>query len=212
MEQKSDKKVPVPTVRRLPRYLHLLKRCQSNGRESISATDIANRLELESIQVRKDLSYTGIVGKPRVGYTVTELIKAIEDFLGWSSRTNAILIGVGSLGSALLGYSAFQKHGLDIVAAFDNQREKIGMDVHNIPIYHIDELENRGASLGAAIAIMTLPASAAQEVTDRLVATGIKGVWNFSPIKINVPDDVIVQDEDLSTGLAVLSIKLGHNS
>jgi redox-sensing transcriptional repressor len=210
MEQKSDKKVPVPTVRRLPRYLHLLKRCQANGRESISATDIANRLELESIQVRKDISYTGIVGKPRVGYAVDELVSAIEDFLGWSSRTNAVLIGVGSLGSALLGYSGFQKHGLDIVAAFDNKDEKIGMDVHGIPIFNINELEQRLEALEATIAILTLPAAVAQEVTDRIVKLGIKGIWNFSPIKISAPDDVIVQYEDLSAGLAVLSIKLGH--
>lgn len=211
MENKRDKKAPVPTVRRLPRYLNLLRRCSVAGRVSISATDIAHRLELEPIQVRKDLAYTGIIGKPRVGYDVYSLIDAIEQFLGWDSRTKAVLIGVGSLGSALLGYSALQKNGLDIVAAFDNQDSKIGMDDHDIPIYHIDSLEEKFAGIGATVGILTMPASSAQKVADRLATLGIRGIWNFSPIKIDVPNSVALQEEDLSTGLAILSKKLNSN-
>ncbi len=208
--KENIKKIPEPTVRRLSRYLSLLKRCEMTGRESISATNIANRLELESIQVRKDISFTGIVGKPRVGYLIPDLIAAIEEFLGWNNNTNAVLIGVGSLGGALLGYSGFQKNGLEIVGAFDNKSEIIGTSIQDIPVFDIEDLEMMLKGLGATIAILTLPVEVAQEITDRLVGLGIKGIWNFTPVKLKVPSDVIVQREDLSAGLAVLSIKLGN--
>jgi redox-sensing transcriptional repressor len=120
----------IPTIRRLPSYLYLVRKAKEDGVEIISGTVIANDLGLEPIQVRKDLASTGIIGKPRVGYRVSELINAIEKFLNWNKKNNAILVGAGNLGTALLGYKEFTKNGLNFLAAFDIDEKKIVTDVH----------------------------------------------------------------------------------
>jgi redox-sensing transcriptional repressor len=205
---KPMKLASLPTIKRLPSYLHIVEAAARDGREFISGTVIAEELKLEPIQVRKDLAITGIIGKPRIGFPVQELILAINSFLHWDREHRAILVGAGHLGSALMGYAEFPRHGLKIVAAFDTNPEKVGQYVNTIPIYHLDELAKRRKELDVDIGILTVPSSQAQEITDRLVECEVSAIWNFTNVKIRTPKGVIVQKEDLSSGYAVLSVKM----
>lgn len=200
--------VPVPTIRRLPSYLRLLREAAVNRMEFISGTYIANELNLEPIQVRKDLAITGVVGKPRMGFAVTELIHAIEELLGWSNACDAFLVGTGSLGIALMGYQGFKEYGLKIVAGFDIDADKVGKQIHGKKVYSLERFSELAQKMGIKVAILTVPAEVAQEVTDTMIEAGIKGVWNFTPVKLQVPDDIIVEKVDLAASLAVLSSKL----
>ncbi|MDR2160159.1 MAG: redox-sensing transcriptional repressor Rex [Treponema sp.] len=197
-----------PSIRRLPSYLHIIRQLQREGEEYISGTLIAQELNLEPIQVRKDLAITGIAGKPKKGYPVEALIGAIGQFLGWDVPRNAVLVGAGSLGTALLGYQELQRHGLNMVAAFDKDPGKIGSRVHDVPVLSFDDMETEIRSLGVITAILTVPSSCAQEAADTLIKAGIRGIWNFTNVKLKVPDDVAVQKEDLSSGYAMLCVML----
>ncbi|AEJ19743.1 redox-sensing transcriptional repressor Rex [Gracilinema caldarium] len=205
----AKQKIPAtPSIRRLPSYLHIIRQAEKEGDEYISGTVIANELNLEPIQVRKDLAITGIIGKPKKGYPVHALITAIEHFLGWDSIRDAVLVGVGNLGSALMGYQEFQFHGLNIVAAFDKDPKKIGSTVHGVPILPLDTMELQVRNLGVRMAILTVPSVAAQETTDLLIKAGITAIWNFTNVKLKVPDNVVVQKEDLSSGYAMLCVMI----
>jgi len=205
----KDRIAPLPTIRRIPSYLRLLYEYRKEGREWISATDIAERLSLKPIQVRKDMAFTGITGKPKKGFVVNDLIDSIREFLGWDMMSDTVIVGTGALGSALIGYSGFSEHGLNIIGAFDNDTSKIGTFIHGRKVHALDDITAVINDSNVTIGIITVPASAAQDVADKLVEAGIKGIWNFSPVKLRVPDSVIVEKEDLSSGLAVLSVKLG---
>lgn len=202
----------LPTIKRLPSYLHVIEAAQREGREFISGTVIAEELELEPIQVRKDLAVTGIIGKPRIGFPVKELIQAINSFLSWNHVHNAVLVGAGHLGSALMGYAEFPRHGLKVCGAFDPDKSKIGSVINGVTVYSLDELTERVEELEADIAILTVPSPHAQAVADLLINCGIKAIWNFTNVKLKVPDDVVVQKEDLSSGYAVLSVKMRMRS
>ncbi|MDR1618707.1 MAG: redox-sensing transcriptional repressor Rex [Treponema sp.] len=197
-----------PSIRRLPSYLHIIRSVQREGEDFISGTVIAQELNLESIQVRKDLSITGITGKPKKGYPIEPLINAIERFLNWDSPQDAVLIGVGNLGSALLGYQEFQLHGLHIMAAFDNNPKKIGTAIHGIRIMNAGTMDIQIRNFGVKIAILTVPSDSAQKTTDILTASGIEGIWNFTNVKLKVPGNTVVQKEDLSSGYAMLCVKM----
>lgn len=209
---KAMKLASLPTIKRLPSYLHVIEAADREGKEHISGTVIAEELELEPIQVRKDLAVTGIIGKPRIGFPVKELIQAINSFLSWNQIHQAILIGAGHLGSALMGYAEFPRHGLKVSAAFDPDKSKIGTTVNDVPVYSLDELQQRVEELNADIAILTVPSPHAQAVADLLINCGIKAIWNFTNVKLKVPEDVVVQKEDLSSGYAVLSVKMRMRS
>ncbi len=209
----TKQKIPAaPSVRRLPSYLHIIRKAYLNGLEDISGTVIANELELEPIQVRKDLAITGIVGKPKKGYPVAKLIQAIESYLGWSKPRDAILIGVGNLASALLGYQEFQFHGLHFVAAFDSDEKKIGTLVHGVPVSSLNALKENVKSLGASIAVITVPSTVAQEIADYVIDAGITAIWNFSNIKLKIPKGIACQQEDLTSGYAILSLMMNNQS
>lgn len=202
-------KIPAaPSVRRLPSYLHIIRQAQRDGVEYISGTVIAQELNLEPIQVRKDLAITGIIGKPKKGYPVHALITAVEHFLGWDAIRDAVLIGVGNLGSALMGYQEFQFHGLNIVAAFDRDPKKIGSTVHGVPVMPIDTMELQVKNLGIKMAILTVPSASAQETAQALVRAGVSAIWNFTNAKLKISDRVVVQKEDLSSGYAMLCVML----
>ncbi|RKX98702.1 MAG: redox-sensing transcriptional repressor Rex [Spirochaetes bacterium] len=196
----------IPTIRRLPSYLQVVKRYKSEGFTVISGTVIAEELELEAIQVRKDLAVTGIVGKPRVGYPVVELISAIEKFLNWDRGCRAIVIGAGNLGSALMGYQELKDHGLTLVAAFDMSIDRIGPRDNAPTVYPMNEMPGIVAKKEAKLAILTVPARVAQEVSDNLVAAGIRRIWNFTNVRLRVPEGILVMQEDLSSGYAVLTV------
>jgi redox-sensing transcriptional repressor len=205
----EKRKIPAqPSVRRLPSYLYSIRQAQRNGSHYISGTSIAQELHLEPIQVRKDLAITGIIGKPKKGYPVNDLIKAIEHFLGWDSVQDVILVGAGNLGSALMGHQDFRLHGLHIVTAFDRNPQKIGTTIHGVRVMSIDSLEAEIRKMGIKIAILTIHPDIAQETADRLVKAGIRGIWNFTASKIQVPDYVAVQAENLSSGYAMLCVAM----
>lgn len=202
--------IPIPTIRRIPYYLRLLYEYDKDGNEWISATDIGDILNLNSIQVRKDLTFTTVIGRPKKGYLVKDLIASVEEFLGWDRRTPAVLIGAGSLGGALLGFDGFRRHGLEIIAAFDNDPDKAGKVVRSVKIYRISDLKDYVRINNVNMGIITVPSSAAQETAIKMIDAGIKGIWNFSPAKLQVPDNIIVHEEDLSEGYAIMSVMLKH--
>ncbi len=200
--------VPQPTLRRLPAYLQALEQLKSQGREWASCTHIGEILQQDPAQVRKDLRFVNITGKPKLGFAVEELAAAIREFIGWDNSTDAFLVGVGHLGQALLGYSGFQAHGLKIVAAFDADSAKVGTEINGCKILPPKKLSSLAKRMRVALGIITVPAPAAQAVADQMVAGGIRAIWNFAPVRLEVPEHVLVVNEDLSATLAVLSRKL----
>ncbi|MGE5499678.1 MAG: redox-sensing transcriptional repressor Rex, partial [Syntrophothermus sp.] len=199
-----------PTLRRLPVYLQYLKDLQKDGRNEVSTTHIAGELKLDPTQVRKDLAYTGIIGKPKVGYEIDLLIGAIEDFLNWNNLSDAFLVGAGNLGAALLGYEGFKKYGLNIVAAFDNDPNVAGREIKGIPVLPVEKLPDLASRMHVNIGILTLPASEAQSSAEMMVLGGIKAIWNFAPVTLKLPDDIIVENAGFSASLAVLTRKLAE--
>ena len=201
-------KAPLPTVKRGPLYMRILREYQQNNIEWISATDIAVRFKLTPIQVRKDLALTGVAGTPKKGFQVDALLIALKEFLGWNNTNEAFLVGAGSLGSALLGHKGFADHGLTIVAAFDTDPDIIGTKIHDTKIMDIGKIKPLVKRMGIKIGIITVPAVFAQATAELLVDAGIKGIWNFTSAKLKLPDDIIVHREDLAAGFAVLSAKI----
>lgn len=204
------KPISFPSLTRLPTYHHYLKHLQEKGVGSVSCTLIGKDLKLDPTQVRKDLEITDIVGKPKVGYLVPELISAIETFLGWNNANEAFLVGAGNLGSALLGYERFKNTGLNIVAAFDTDLARIGTQNHGKEVLPLEQLVDLAKRMNVHIGIITVPASAAQHVADLMVEGGIKAIWNFAPVHLHLPDNIVVQNEDLYNSLASLSHKLAR--
>ena len=200
--------VPIPSVKRFPSYLRILRQRQAEGMEYISATVLAEELNLKPIQVRKDISCTGIEGKPKVGFVVDELIDSITHALGWDNAAEALIVGVGNLGKAISMYEGFEAYGLRIVGAFDNDVNKIGNVVGDLVVQGMDKLKVFIEKNKISIAVITVPASKAQEVADLLIEYGIKGIWNFAPKDLKIPSDVVMQRTDLATSFAVLSVKL----
>jgi len=200
--------VPEPTLRRLPLYYRLLKQLRDGGRTGVSCTMIGTELKLDPTQIRKDIEMTGTVGRPKVGYDLNELLCAIEKFLGWDTTTEAFLVGAGSLGEALMGYPGFAECGLNIVAAFDVDPNKCHRVIHGKHVRHISKLPNLMRRMRVRFGIITVPASEAQHAADLLVEGGVLAIWNFAPAKIQVPERIIVTNEDLYCSLAVLSQKM----
>ena len=201
-------KVPEPTLRRLPLYYHYLKGLLKKGREAVSCTHIGTDLNLDPPQIRKDLAFTGIRGIPKVGYKVSALVEFIERFFGWNKVDEAFLVGTGNLGKALIGYEGFSRYGFKIVAAFDANSEQVGKDIKGVKILDVEKLADLSERMNIKLGVIAVPENAAQGVADELVKGGVKGIWNFAPAALQVPDDVIVQNENIASGLAVLSKKL----
>ncbi len=200
--------IPEGTLRRLPLYHRFLQELFSCGTPYVSCSVVARALDLDPTQVRKDIGSTGIVGKPKVGYPTLVLIRRIEDFMGWNNAKEAILVGAGGMGSALMGYEKFRKFGLHIVAAFDIDPDKIGQDVHGKVVQHVDALPGLAQSMHIRLGVIATPAAAAQQVADLMAGSGIRAIWNFAPVHLRVPDSVILQNVDLYDSLASLSFKL----
>lgn len=200
----------VPTLQRLPLYLRLLRELDAAGEACASSAAVARSLQLDPIVVRKDLAMTGVAGRPRLGFPVPELIRAIDAFLGWTNVTDAVLCGAGSLGRALLGYEGFAQHGLRIVAAFDTDPSRIGHSVHGVKVHDVRRMTSLIRRLGVQLGIVTVPAEAASAIADRMIAAGIRGIWNFTPVTLEVPAGIVVQRVDLAASLAVLSHRLAN--
>ncbi|MBE6960725.1 MAG: redox-sensing transcriptional repressor Rex [Ruminococcaceae bacterium] len=201
------KEISKSVLKRLPGYLAYLKTLSDNGSPYISATALANALGMGEVQVRKDLAMVSDGGRPKIGYNRLALIDDIEQFLGYDNTTDAVLIGAGKLGQALLGYSGFEAYGLNILAAFDAKPTADKSD-EGTPIYPMEQLEPFFRANKVLMAIITVPAAHAQQVCDRLIASGIKAIWNFAPTHLEVPANILVQNENMATSLAVLSMHL----
>lgn len=204
----NSKPLPEPTLRRLPAYCHHLRRLQSTGITVVSCSTIGKDLGLDPSQIRKDLEITGIAGKPRVGYSVSAIVNAIEHFLGWDRLNNAIIAGADSLGSALLGFDNFSRYGLRIVGVFDADERLIGSDVHGFEVRPLGFLPGFARAMRARVGILAVPARLAQTAADLMVAGGIKGIWNLATVPVRVPEHVFIENEDFYYPLAALSCRL----
>ncbi len=208
---KDTDKVPEPTLRRLPWYLSNAKLLRDKGERYVSSTQISKEINIDASQIAKDLSYVNISGRTRVGYDVDELIAVLEGFLGFTRMHKAFLFGAGSLGQALLGDSGLTHFGLEIVAAFDVNPELVGKEINHIPIFHTDSFPEKMKAYNVNIGVLTVPINIAQKVTDDMVAGGIKAVWNFTPFRIRVPEQIVVQNTSLYAHLAVMFNRLNFN-
>ena len=194
-------------LKRLPGYLSYLKSLPDGTATYISATALANALGMGEVQVRKDLAMVSDGGRPKVGYLRERLMEDISQFLGYDNTTDAILIGAGKLGQALMGYKGFQAYGLNILAGFDMNPDKENPKGKQ-PVYAMSKLESYCRTHKVLMGIITVPDSHAQAVCDKLISCGIKAIWNFAPIHLEVPSNILVQSENMATSLAVLSVHL----
>ena len=203
------KKVSERQLERYPIYLKYLLSERESGAPIISSPTIANALSFSEEQVRKDLQVvTRSDGKPKLGRDINELIEDIKVFLNYNNLTKAAVFGVGHLGKALINYKGFNDFGLDIVCGFDVNPDLVGTQINERNIYSIYQLGNKIEEMGIEIAILSTPINAAQDVVDRLSNAGIKGIWNFVPIHLNVKNNIVVENINLASSFAVLQHKL----
>ncbi len=197
------------TLLRLPRYLRYLKEQQSNGVINVSSTAVAEGLKLNAVQVRKDLALvSSVAGKPKLGFVVSELIEDINSFLGYDNTTDAVIVGAGGLGSALLGYGGFKNYGLNIVMAFDSNKSLVGKKINSVTVYDADEIAEKVQESNVKIGIICVPKAAAQSVAEKLIQGGVRAIWNFAPTHLNLPETVAIKNEDMAASLAILSKRL----
>lgn len=204
----GDRKIPKAVIKRLSLYSRVLQAMEMRSVEKISSMELGEKLGLNPAQVRKDLAYFGQFGVRGVGYYVAELRKSIKRILGTDREVRVGLIGVGNLGLALLSYGGFARQGFKIVAAFDNDKRKVGSVKNNIEIFNVREIEEKIKVRAIDIAILAVPAEAAQEIADRVVKAGINAILNFVPTRLVVPDDVKVHYVDLAIEIESLTYYL----
>ena len=202
--------IPKATLGRIPRYLNYLKELSLDRIPCISATTIAKELNLGEVQVRKDLSMVSGAGRPRVGYDTETLISQLEDCLGYNKLTSAVLIGAGRLGRALLQYDGFRHYGVEIVAAFDSNDRGLGLD-SKTEILPMNQFTAFCKEHSVELGIITVGEGSAQEVCNQMIASGIKAIWNFAPCKLQVPDGIMLQNENLALSLAHLRNRLSRS-
>lgn len=188
--------IPEKVINRLTLYHYILEDYDSNE-ENISSTKIAELLNIDNSQVRKDIKYLNNTGKCRVGYNIQKLKSAIESELGFKKERDAFIIGSGNLGSALAKFDSFKNYGLQIQAMFDNDPKKVGMSINNKEVFNISKLPDLVKTLNVNIAILTVPREYAKETAKFLVKSGIKHIWNFTPCILDVPQNVKVWNENL---------------
>jgi redox-sensing transcriptional repressor len=202
--------VPEPTLRRLPGYLSYFKALRINGVEHVSSSQIASTFKMDATLVTKDLAYTGVKGRTKVGYNVDLLINTIISFLDFNAQEKAFLFGVGNLGKALINYDGLKQYGLKIIAGFDIHPDVIHSTIKDVKIYHLDEFRDLSQKIPVRIGIITTPDNKAQEIADIMVAWGIKAIWNFTPQSIKVPENIVVENTSIYSDLAVILNKLNN--
>lgn len=209
--RRKKKKIPRPTIERLPRYLLCFSDFLRKEKPVISSRDLAEASGIHPAQVRKDLAYFGHFGRRGIGYDVRVLDMRMKEILGLDKTWGAALVGVGHLGMALLQYRGFEKAGFKIEAAFDVDPSKIGWELEGVKIWPTPQLSQIVREKKLEIGIVTVPASQAQKVTDTLVDAGIKAILNFAPCLLSVPSSVRVRNVDLASELEHLAYFLGQN-
>ena len=202
--------LPEPTLRRLPWYLAYLSTLRNASVDYISTTKIAEALDVDPSQIAKDLSFLGIRGKTRIGYQVDALESALRDYLGFGQSHNAIMMGAGSLGAALIADSGLQRYGLNIVAGIDIKPDIIGSVINGVRIYGTDDAAWLVKSLDIKIGIIAVPVESAQNASDTLADAGVKAIWNFTPSRIRVHEGMVIANTSIYSHLAVMYNRLSN--
>lgn len=208
IDSESELNMPQPALRRLPIYFGYLKQIQERGVKIISSSTIAEDLNLHPVQVRKDMALTRVSGKPRTGFKVDDLIEDLARMLDYNNLKNAVVVGTGHLGSALLNYEGFEGYGLNLIAAFDANPEQVGSQIGKVVIQSMEKMRDIIVEHDVKIGVITVPQKAAQDVCDQMVDAGIEAIWNFAPTHLQVPEGVILQNENIAASLSVLSKRL----
>ena len=204
-------KVPLPSLNRLPLYYRYLLEAREQRQAVVSSEMLGDAVGVPAAQVRKDLGYLGEFGRPGIGYDVVEMQRKLGEQLGLTDVKDAVVVGAGRLGSAISAYPGFATYGLQIAGLFDNDPARVGARVGAMEVMHVSELPRFVAQRSIRIAILTVPAQAAQKVAQQLVEAGITAIWNFAPVKLEVPSRVVVSNEDLAARLATLSFRMTHD-
>ena len=199
------KKPTIPTLKRLPLYYNIAKRALNNGESHISSALIAQKLDIDPTQVRKDIASIGYTGKPKVGFDLKEFTEHLRLFLGFDKKREIILIGAGNLGVALAKYNGFAPYGLYIQAIFDSNPEKIGQKIVEKEILDIKNVKKYIIQNEIDIAILTIPVEFAQKTAEILVEAGIKGIWNFAPLNLNLPKHILCKNQELAASFITFS-------
>ena len=208
---KKETKIPQATTKRLPLYYRFLQNFANEGKHRISSQELSEAMKIDSATIRRDFSYFGALGKKGYGYDVTDLLAFFRETLNQNEATNVALIGVGNLGNAFLKYNFQKNHNTKIVVAFDSKAPIDGIEISGIPVYHPDRLEEMYEKYGAELAILTVSTKSAQPMADRLAAMNAKGILNFTPNRLTVPESMKLMNIDLSVELQAL-IYLIRNS
>jgi redox-sensing transcriptional repressor len=200
--------LPEPTLRRLPWYLAYIDILKANGVETVSSTQISKAISVDSSQIAKDLSFLNIKGKTRIGYEVDTLSNVLSHFLGFKEIHNAFIVGVGSIGAALIHDTGLTNYGLNIIAGFDINPDIIGKKICDVPIFSIDEMQHYQQKLNASIGILAVPANQAQDAADTMAASGLKAIWNFTPYRIKVAEGIVMSNTSIYAHLALIYNRL----
>lgn len=206
MNDKGKGAITTQALNRMPYYIQQLRYLKAQGNETVSAPKVAELLNLNEVQVRKDFAAVYVAkGKPKTGFPIEELLVAMEELLGYHNADEAVIVGTGPLAQAIMAHEGFRDYGLKIVAAFDSISETDSVEINGIKVLPTDKISNLCRRMKLHIGIITVPASQAQIACDQLVAGGVLAIWNFAPIHLSVPQHILVQNENLAASLAVLS-------
>ncbi|MBW3110704.1 MULTISPECIES: redox-sensing transcriptional repressor Rex [Bacillaceae] len=205
-------KIPQATAKRLPLYYRFIKNLYSSGKQRVSSKELSEAVKVDSATIRRDFSYFGALGKKGYGYNVNYLLSFFRKTLDQDALTKVVLIGVGNLGTAFLHYNFIKNNNTKIEMAFEVDENKVGTQISDVPVFHLNDLEEKLVGHDIEVAILTVPASSAQNITDRLVSSNIKGILNFTPARLTVPDHIRVHHIDLAVELQSLVYFLKHYS
>lgn len=200
--------LPEPTLRRLPWYLAYVEILKARQIEYVSSTQISRALNVDASQIAKDLSFLSLKGKTRIGYEVDSLVETLAEFLGFTTKHKAYVFGAGSLGKALMRDSGLVNYGLEIIAGFDIDERKVGTSVDDVPIYHVELLNEVMNHTPATIGILTVPAECAQETADIVIGEGIRAIWNFTPYRVKVAEGIVMSNTSIYAHLALIYNRL----
>lgn len=204
------KEISRAVIKRLPRYYRYLEELQMEGVERISSNELSKKMSVTASQIRQDLNNFGGFGQQGYGYNVKYLFDEIGKILNLSQQHNMVVIGAGNMGKAIANYGNFQKRGFKVIGLFDINPELVGRKANGIEVYHLDTLEEFLAAHDVQIGVLALPKQHAVDVANRLVHTGVKALWNFAHVDLDLPDDVVVENVHLSESLMRLSYRLSH--
>lgn len=205
-------KIPQATAKRLPLYYRFLKNLHSSGKQRVSSAELSEAVKVDSATIRRDFSYFGALGKKGYGYNVNYLLTFFRKTLDQDELTKVALIGVGNLGTAFLNYNFLKNNNTKIEIAFDVDESKVGTFIGDVMVYHMDDVEAKIVESDVQVAILTVPAPVAQNITDKLVKANVKGILNFTPARLNVPSSIRVHHIDLAVELQSLIYFLKHYS